>query len=692
QQQDIAFRLGQTYFEDLKNYQAAAEQFTRVISSGLTGGRFEDALLYRARSYEYLSWREQAFRSRAVESYTTFLKSYHTDPRADEAALSLFELQAASPSAAREALASVTSLYPATRQKGVMLLKTGELEAESDSVRIALRTFERVLKDYPSGETTPEARYGRFAMLSKLGLRDSAMVEGRRYISQNPSGAHASEVLYHLGMEALKAGDAASASGYFSTLVTRFEYSGEAMKGKKELARSYMLQGETERSVALYEKLLAAERANPFQKQIDGDLLLGAADAYRRAGRSGDAQRMLFETMEGGTGRGEAYAALGMLAKEEGDPALAASYFRMSASMNPDATTTREIADLMFESGSYEDAIARYKQLSASDASELNVRYFQSRMIVSMIRAGQLKGAEKEIELFGKRYKDTDLEMGSFELEKGNHYFRNSQYSNARASYAVVMKKYDDTPSVPDAMYWTGKSMEAEGKQDAAAKQYTELIEEYPKAPVVLRAHLGLGNIGYHKEEWDKAVRHYRFVVESPMADDELLPFAMSNLIETYEAAGVYDAALDLARRYLDRYPANEDSFDKQIKIGILYQRLGYHDQSIVHLQGLLDHAGSDLEGEIRYYIAEGNFNKGDFQQAILDFLKVPYLVSKKGKIDWTANSLYMAGQSYERLGRYDQAVSMYKQIIDRSGIDETFKAAAKKEIDRVNLVIKGTK
>ena len=144
-----------------------------------------------------------------------------------------------------------------------------------------------------------------------------------------------------------------------------------------------------------------------------------------------------------------------------------------------------------------------------------------------------------------------------------------------------------------------------------------------------------------------------------------------------------------LRGRYLDKYPNNEDSFDKKIKIGILYEELGYNDQAVLHLQSLLDQAGSDLEGEIRYYIAEANYNKGDYQQAILDFLKVPYLVTKKGKLDWTANSLYMAGQSYEKMGRYDQALTMYQQITERSGIDETFKAAAKKEIDRVKLVVK---
>jgi tetratricopeptide (TPR) repeat protein len=204
-----------------------------------------------------------------------------------------------------------------------------------------------------------------------------------------------------------------------------------------------------------------------------------------------------------------------------------------------------------------------------------------------------------------------------------------------------------------------------------------------------VRAHLALGNIFYGVEKWDEAIKHYRAVVDDSTTDAALLPMGISNLIETYETAGLFDAALSLTRRYLDQYPLAEDALDKQIKIGILYQRLGYYDQSVLHLQALLDDAGSDLEGEIRYYIAEANFAKGDYQQSILDFLKVPYLVTKKGKIDWTATSLYMAGQAYEKLTRYDQALLMYQQIIDRPGIDATFKAAARKELDRVKLVLK---
>jgi tetratricopeptide (TPR) repeat protein len=95
----------------------------------------------------------------------------------------------------------------------------------------------------------------------------------------------------------------------------------------------------------------------------------------------------------------------------------------------------------------------------------------------------------------------------------------------------------------------------------------------------------------------------------------------------------------------------------------------------------------------LRYSTGEAYYYKGDYQQAILEFLKVPYLVAKQGKVDWTATSLYMAGQSYEKMSRFDEALGMYQQIVDRSGIDATFKGAARKEIERVKqLTKKGSK
>ena len=122
--------------------------------------------------------------------------------------------------------------------------------------------------------------------------------------------------------------------------------------------------------------------------------------------------------------------------------------------------------------------------------------------------------------------------------------------------------------------------------------------------------------------------------------------------------------------------------------MGVLYQKLGYYDQSVLQLQSLIESGNSDLEAELRYYIGEAYFYKGEFQQAVLEFLKVPYLVTKRGKIDWISTSYYMAGQSYEKMSKYDQSMTMYQQIIDRKDTDAQFKTAAQKEIDRVKNIL----
>ncbi|HCV42475.1 MAG TPA: hypothetical protein DGH68_03255, partial [Bacteroidetes bacterium] len=561
------------------------------------------------------------------------------------------------------------------------------------SAQAALSTYGMIMKGFKDSQSVAEVFYRRIALLLKLDLADSAMHESDMYLKAFPNGPHSADVTAHLADLLAKNGSSDRAVEYYRRLSENFGYTSLAQDSRTRLADAYVATGKYDDAIAAYSALLAEQTDNPLSEQeTSSSLLFALGKTHHLAGNAAEAKQYLLQVIaQERTGElvGATYNILGLIAKNEGNLDLATSYFRQAGKATPNASTTKEVADLLFDNGAYADAIKQYIQLSQAAKSDTDRQYFDARIVVARYRNDEYAAAEKDASSFQKKYKEADDDYASFELEKGLCHYRKEEYVNARKSFDRITDKYDDSPSAPDAMYWIGKTLEATKKQQDALAQYEALMKNYPTSPVMPRVHLALGNIYYGLEKWDESIRNYKLIVDDPEADPSLLPIAMSNLIETYETAGIFDAALQLTRKYLELYPNNEDSFDKKIKIGILYQRLGYNEQSVLHLQTLLDQAGSDLEGEIRYYIAEGNYNKGDFQQAILDFLKVPYLVTKKGKIDWTANSLYMAGQSYEKLGRYDQALTMYQQIVDRSGIDESFKAAAKKEIDRVRLVLK---
>jgi TolA-binding protein len=689
----LAFRLGEIYFHDLKNYAAAAQQFDNAVNSGMTGAPFVDALYLRARAFEYLSWKDASYRQRAIDAYRNFLQAYPSEARSEQAALSLFTLSAVNAQAARQAYSGTLSLYPGFARRDTMLLMIGRFHLESARYDSARTIFRTILSAFPSSPSAEEAAFQITRMFSETGPNDSLLAAGNLYLARYPEGQYSAAVLEWVADVYVARGDAKQAIPLYQRLVTDFSYNRNVLSYRRSLANAHLLAGNAENAVAILAELLEEESRDPLREdEGDPDLLLALGKAEHAAGHNAKSKDYLFRYLaqeRTGAGAGQAYSLLGLMYRNEGAQDIASGYLRQAAAVSPASAASAEIADLLFDSGEYPEAIKEYTKLARIDSAGSNLQHYESRIVIAMLRNNELTPADNAIAAFLKKYRNVDDEAAAFELEKGNYFFRKGNYNDARKSFERVVSRYSRSPSVPDAMYWTGKTQEAINKPQEAMKIYSDILQRFPQAEVVQRVYLSLGNIHYNSEKWDEAVKNYRKIVDSPNPNPELLPFAMSNLIETYESAGVYDAALDLTRRYLELYPNNEDSFDKKIKIGLLYQRLGYNDQSIVHLEGLLDQAGSDLEGELRYYIAEANYNKGAYQQAILDFLKVPYLVTKKGKIDWTANSLYMSGQSYEKLGRYDQALTMYQQIIDRPGIDGTFKAAARKEIDRVNLVLK---
>ncbi len=690
---DLAYRLGEIYFSDLKSYAAAAAQFENAVAAGIGPERAGDALMKKAQSLEYLSWRDPRGASRAIDAYRAYLSLGAGAPDSNSAVLAIFRLSATTLPAARQAEAEILSRNPSFPGAGVIRLTTGELFEKADSPAAAAAEYAGALRSSGDPAVREEAAYRSLGLLIRAGAADSALAEGGRFLTEFPASGHAAEVLSKLGDLALAQKKPRAAAEFYQKLTGEFGYTSFALQAQEKLAGALAGAGETDAALAGYQEILQRERDDPMRNgQPSPSVLLALGKLKSAAGDNDGAKRFLMEVLERnqtGPIAGEAYSALGTIYRAEGLRDIATSYFREAESAAPGAGVTRDIADLLFDSGDYRDAIKEYAQLSAAAPGDTDRLYFDSRIIIAMIRGGGGPETEKAIASFETRFPDDHPDAAQFELEKGLLQFRREEYAGAMKAFQRVADKFEDSPSGPTALYWIGKTLEAQEKPGEAITRLEQILSDHPQAAIITHVHLALGNLYYAAEKWDQAIKHYRAIVEDPHPDGDLLPSAMSNLIETYEVAGAYDGALTLTRRYLELFPNAEDALDKKIKIGILYDHLGYFDQAALHLQSLLDEAGSDLEGEIRYYIAEANYHKGDYQQAILDFLKVPYLVTKKGKIDWTANSLYMSGQSYEKMGRYDQALTMYQQIVDRPGIDETFKSAARKEIDRVRTVLK---
>ena len=118
--------------------------------------------------------------------------------------------------------------------------------------------------------------------------------------------------------------------------------------------------------------------------------------------------------------------------------------------------------------------------------------------------------------------------------------------------------------------------------------------------------------------------------------------------------------------------------------MGICLSSLNRYSEAVEYLKRTKFEASSQQEPEIQFYIGEAYFNAGQYENAIGEFVKIP-LLSKKTKLQWEASALYYSGQSYEKLGRMDEAVRMYTEIVERPGILIELKREAQRKIDTIS-------
>jgi TolA-binding protein len=687
---ELAMRLGDLYFDRLKDYTLAESQYAKAEALAADENGKEAASYKRILSVLKRSEDDTTKRADARAAVSEYLKRPHDKKYFEDASFDLFIFQA--PSTSPDALiASARQLigeHPYSPRLAEARLLLAHAFESRGNIQESIDTYTQILSFHSSSPESEEASARLGIQLARIGKADTALSVMNGYLKSYPRGRWNAEVLREKGLTLLASQKPEAAVTVFEKLNNDYFYTHAAASSQVDLARAYRRTGSFDKALALYrseEHRLASPLFADDSKR--GSVMLNIAHTLDESGDAIPASAAYASFVREYPAHDSAYSVLYRLAMIEQDNGRAESaihYLERSVSTRRTADNTLNLADLLYENGQYPKALNEYQQLlSLADDPTLR-RKAERRIITSLFRDGKLKEAEAKISAYEKAYDNDEDADAEFAFEKAMVEFRAERYSEAMSMLKKFPSKYDKTTFVDKSIFWKGKIYEATNQPDSALSNYMLVMHSFPNSEMLPKTFLALGNIYYFREQYDESIKYYRMIVDKPSAAPDLMPFAMNNLIEAYKEVGQNEIALDLTRKFIERYPMHETIQDKKIDLGVLYQKLGYYDRAIVQLQAMLETTNKDLESEIRYYLGETYFYKTDYQQAILEFLKVPYLVNKRTKIDWTPNSYYMAGQSYEKMGKYDQALNMYQQIVDKPGIDATFKTAAQKEIARV--------
>lgn len=198
-------------------------------------------------------------------------------------------------------------------------------------------------------------------------------------------------------------------------------------------------------------------------------------------------------------------------------------------------------------------------------------------------------------------------------------------------------------------------------KVDEAALTYEKILQR-PKNKFTAEAHLILGIYERQKDNFPKAIEHFKELEKMPDNSDQLLQ-ARSNVMRLSARLGNTAESEEYAKKLLETEKVDED-MKNEAKLILARAELKSEnwDAALSDFQKLRK-VNSEIGAEARYSIALIYFNKGDYkhcEKSVFDLVD-----EMPSYDDWLAKGFILLADNYLKLGNVFQAKRTLQSVID---------------------------
>lgn len=703
---EVMLDLGVIYLRELKDYQAAVQIFEQCKSQSTDSSIVGKALYYLSESYmaqakiaAFPNNPQNELAQKAIQNVKQAMEYIKYSPEPDSL---MFRFLAWT--IPKESSHSKKTLdfwmhfersFPSSPLLPAARMRMAEISANIGDSAKALAYLDQIILDKSDRFMVGQAYWKKAMLYQKLGRSEAAIQTLKDFLLSSTQHPYEARAYWQLADYYAEKGDYASATKFLERLLQLYGYTEYAQKAPAKIVEYYISNGDY---LTAFNYIQSQVKHITFYRDPVVSYYAPSANEnfYFYAGK---ARHQLKEYQEARENiikyltlskdqqyRAEAFYLLGEIASEEGNNESALMYFSLiSNTDNPVfLNKANEIAaDIQFKDGDFTEAQKKYESL-VSNTSDVNKKiYFKAQQIRCLVAEGNSKQMRSELNNFQRQFKDHPefkSYLASIEYEEGKKDYLNKNFDKALRHFSNILSKYKNSGYADDALYYQGLCYTTLNKTDNAMDKLTKFLKEYPNSPVLGDVYNTLANLYIRGEQTDLALGALQKAVETA-STAESQKNAISNLIKLYKNLGMWDSALRLARQYVEKFPTAGDIIDQKILIGICLTNLNRYSEAAEYLKKTKFEATTEQEPEIQFYIGEAYFNAGRYEEAIGEFVKIP-LLSKKTKLQWEASALYYSGQAYEKLARTDDAVRMYKEIVDRPGILIELKREAQRRID----------
>ncbi len=530
--------------------------------------------------------------------------------------------------AANAALAAANEVLgssaPAADKKEAMLIGASLMRARGNHAGAA-RAYEGFVSSYPEDSRVTGVLYDLGEELLAVRNYAGAVSAYDRCIARAPGKGIAEKCMIRKGDCLYSSGAFAAAADAFAGFAAAYpesELAGDAIY-REALAREKA--GDARKADELFQGLLAREGV---ARAVRLRTLAWIGGRYLESRQYDKARPLLVELAAGERTAANLTAA--------GEAELGAGDFNGAARSFNDALLIRGADSCRIFAG----RAKTYMRLKQTDSYERDTAILASRCAAWKGLGGLL------------------LEKGKIEAEEG-------RCPEAARTLDELQKKFGGTEEGTEALFYVALCDLKRGGYREAAEKLERFVASAPSSAILPQAYFKLASSHYGAGNLNLAAKYYALAAESSKESD--LSFtAWKNLGSVQQQLEQWNDAAATWQKLVETFPERDGIVEVLFDLGFCYNSGGKNELAYDVYSRIPDVATSEeQQGRAHYWAGMSLKNMGRFDEAIREFLRVPYL--KTGGM-WGVTSKLEAAGCCEAKGDLAQARTIYESVLSANG------------------------
>jgi len=479
----------------------------------------------------------------------------------------------------------------------------------------------------------------------------------------------AKQTLYGKAYCYFNLGDYESAAYQFNEFLERYSGDERQLDVKLRLADSYFGSKNFVASSRVYEEIYASKDRSMDDPYTNYQY----AQALYKSGETGSAIREFANLQKKFPTSKYAENSLytvGWIHFQEGEFSTSITEYRNVLRMYKNSSLAPiiyySIGDAFFNLGKYDSAIVNYELVLTKYPSSDYVFDAVNGIQYSYVAMDQPGSAVQLIDQFTAQNPNLKFSDQLY-FKKGELYYSQRDYENAKISYLEFAAKYPKSSFVPEAYYWIGKSAQNLGENEEAVFHFNKVFEKYPESESAAAAVLEIGKIqntlGIYQATIDIFTSAQTKLKGSPRMPEILFSKGMTyiNMDNLQMAYEVFD---ELVMYHRTNLFADKAKFE----LGLIDLAVGRYEKADAFFSDLSSTRTDDLGAKSQYYYGLSLFDQEKFTESISALVRVRTVFSNYD--EWLTRSYLLLGDCYVKLGDKRKAEEMYRTVISKHRSD----------------------